>query len=144
MTPLSETSLFLPLESSVKIQQVEEDVSVGPSVVVHPSTRTSQEPPVQSSEWRMFLQRRDHKMALGYRDFLRGLEEFERVPSRDQKRSLENDVFRVSLDRALFFISEVALITDLFGGCSVHCLVLRLSAGHPKGGLGHHQPQEEA
>jgi len=31
----------------------------------------------------MFMRRGDHEMALGYLDFLRGLEEFERVLSRD-------------------------------------------------------------
>jgi len=84
-------------------------------------------------------------MSLGHGDFLRGLEEFERLSSRDQRRSLENDIFRVSLDRALLFISQVALLTDLFTGYNICCPVLGLSAGRPEEeGLGHPRPQEEA
>ena len=83
-------------------------------------------------------------MALGHRDFLRRLEEFERVPSKDQRGSLEN-IFRVSLDRALLSISQVALLTDLFAVCSVRYPVLGLSAGCFEGeGLGHRRPPEEA
>jgi len=52
------------------------------------------------------------------------LEEFERVSSRDQGRSLENVVFRVSLGRALCSISQVALLIDLFVGCGVRCPIL--------------------
>ena len=59
----------------------------------------------------MFLRRGDHEMALGHEDFLRGLDEFERALSRDQRRSLENDVFKVSLGRAMLFISQVAFLT---------------------------------
>ena len=76
-------------------------------------------------------------MALGHGDFLQGLEEFERVPSRDQRMSLENDVFRVNLDRVLLSTSQVALLTDLFACCSVRCPVLELSAGCPEGRLDH-------
>ena len=83
-------------------------------------------------------------MALGHRDFLRGLDEFERVPSRDRRRSLENDVFKESFDHALLSISQVALLTDPFASCSVRCLVFGLSAGRPEGELGHCRPPEEA
>ena len=37
----------------------------------------------RDSEWRMFLRREGRKMAFGHEAFLRGLEEFERVSSRD-------------------------------------------------------------
>ena len=43
-------------------------------------------------------------MALGHGDFLRGLEEFERVPSRGLIRLLENDVFQVDLNCLLLSI----------------------------------------
>ena len=46
---------------------------------------------------------------------------------------MENDVFRVSLDRDLVSISQVALLTNLFAGCSVRCPLLWLSSGHPEG-----------
>ena len=46
----------------------------------------------------MFLQRGDREIALEQSNFLRGMEEFEGVPSRNQIRSLENDVFLESLD----------------------------------------------
>ena len=45
---------------------------------------------------------------------------------------MENDVFRVNLDCALLSISQVVLLTDHFVGCSIHCLVLKLSAGRPE------------
>ena len=54
----------------------------------------------------MFLHRGDHNVALGRDKFLRG-QEFERVPSRDQIRSLENDAFRVSFSFFLLFIRHV-------------------------------------
>ena len=42
---------------------------------------------------------------------------------------MENDIFRISFDRVLLFISQVALLTDLFEVYSVRCSVLGLSAG---------------
>ena len=65
-------------------------------------------------------------------------EEFERVSSRDQRRSLENDIFMVSLDYVLLSTSQVSLLTDLFAGCNVSCPVLGLSAGRCEEGLDHH------
>ena len=103
--------------------------------------RTSQESNVYSSEWRLFLQREDCEMALGHEDILRGLKKFESVPSRDQRRSLENDVFRISLDHVSLSINQVALLTSFFAGCDVRCPVLGWSAGRPKGKeLGHPRP----
>ena len=140
MTPPTKIALSLPLEPSVRNQQVEEDVSVGPSIVVHPSAGKSQEPPVQSSEWRMFLRRRDREMALSRR-LLQGLKEFKRY----QRRSLENDVFKISLDHALLSTSQVALPIDLFIGRSVRCPALGLAASRLEGkGLDHRRPPEEA
>ena len=95
MTPPTEVALSLPLEPSAEAQQAEGDVSVGPLVIIHPSAGIFQEPPIQSSEWRMFMRRGDREMALRHEDFLRGLEEFERLSLRDRIRLLENDVFRV-------------------------------------------------
>jgi len=67
---LTETTLSVPLEPSVETQQVEEDVSIGPSVVIHPSVGTSLDSPVQSFEWRMFLRMGNREMVLDHEDFL--------------------------------------------------------------------------
>jgi len=96
--PPAETALSLPLEPFIKVQQGGEDVSAKTSATIHPSAGTSQELSVQRSDWEIFLWREDRETVLGHGDFLRGLEKFERVRSRDQIRSLENDVFRVNLN----------------------------------------------
>ena len=88
------------------------NVSLGLSVAVHPSVGHSRNL-VQGFGWRMFLQTRNHEMALRHRNFLRGLEEFERVLSRDQIWSLENDIFQVSLICFLLFIRLVALLIEV-------------------------------
>ena len=60
-------------------------------------TPSSENISTKGSEWRMFLRTRDRDVALGYKNFLRGLEEFEGVPTRARVRSLENEIFQVSL-----------------------------------------------
>jgi len=45
----------------------------------------------------MFLRTEDRDVALGHMNFLWGPEEFEGVPMRARVRSLENEIFRVSL-----------------------------------------------
>jgi len=79
----------------------------------------------------VFLRRGDCGIALGHGNFLRGQEEFERVPLRDQIRLLENDALRVSFSY-FPFIRHIIPLTVLVGYV-VYCSVSEFPAGHSEG-----------
>jgi len=93
----------------------------------------------------MFLRREDSEVTLGHGDFLRGLEEFETVPSRGQRRTLENDLFRVCLDYVFLSGNHVAFLINSFAECDIHCLISEWSTGRPEGKRqGHRGSSEES
>ena len=75
------------------------------------------------------LLRGDSEMALGHGDFLRGMEKFMALPTREQRRTLENNIFWVSSNCTLsscihitqlkFFLQNIVFIVELLGSQQV-------------------------
>ena len=57
---------------------------------------------VADPELGLFLRRGDVEVALGYGDYLKGLEELKAMPLKEQRQHLKNDFFRVSGLTSLF------------------------------------------
>ena len=62
---------------------------------------TVAEPQGTSFGLSLFLRRGDSEVALEYGDFLQGMEEFKALPSWEQRRTLVNEIFRVSSNHIL-------------------------------------------
>jgi len=56
---------------------------------------------VVNPELGLFLRRDDVEVALGYGDFLRGLEERKALPLKERRRRLKNEVIKVSVATTL-------------------------------------------
>ena len=60
---------------------------------------------IVSIELGLFLRRGDVEVALGYDDFLEGLEDLKALPLKERRRRLKIEVFRVSIVMSLSSIS---------------------------------------
>jgi len=70
---------------------------IGSSGATTQSQELSSGRTVANPELGLFLQRGDVEIALGYGDFLGGLEELKTLPLKERRRHLKNEVFRVSI-----------------------------------------------
>ena len=96
------------------------------SELASPSLMTAAEPQGASSGLSLLLRRGDSEVALGHDDFFQRMEEFNALSTREQRRTLENDIFWVSSNYTLssgihvaypesFLLQNVVLIVELLG-----------------------------
>ena len=82
--------------------------TVGPSELASSSLMTALERQGPISGLSLLLRRGDSEVPLGHGNFLQELEEFKAFPSRDQRITLENEIFQVSSNCILSSGNHVA------------------------------------
>jgi len=99
LTPLQlELSSDLGAMATREQHHVGGETSVAPVMEASPSPDTDQAPQASTSCSRLFLRRGGREIALSQGELLDGLEEFEALPLKGQRRTLESNLLKVSVD----------------------------------------------